>query len=311
MPKFLIVEDEANIRRQWRGLLESENHSCQEAEDIFETLEVLIKNQNDPEDFDLIILDHHLGSETGLDAIEAIEQKVGKGYCQYRVVVITGHSNRNLATEYVKLGSIGHLLKPVSPAQFWVTIEAALERRYIYIEQREDWEKAYEVLENLGILESVDKLRQVNVEVNEQYEILRATYEKLLEELEKSKGNEQEIGEAYRRAAISLNKSPGSIDSILPFIQPFQYKEAFWKDIENLFQSDRLGFYILQTYLKRIADNPKSLPIKLIAGTDNYYEYRVGSAFRLYYRKDGNVISLERFGHKKLQEKIIKYLREN
>ena len=305
MAKFLIVEDEAHIRRLWRQFLESENHLCQEAEDVSEALEVIKISQYEQEPFDLILLDHTLYDELGLDVIEGVEEK---DYWQDRFVIITGNSDRSLATGYAKLGCIGHLLKPVSQAQFWITIEAALERRYIYVEQKQDWEKAYEILEDLGILESVEKLKQVNNVINQQYEILKATYEKLLQDLEKSKGNEQAIGEAYQIAAETLNKSPGSIDSIIPFLKHFQYTKVFWEDVESLFNSDRLGFYLLQTYLKRIANNPTNLPTKLIAGTYKCYEYRVGSAFRLYYQKNADVILLERFGHKKLQEKIIKYL---
>jgi len=307
MAKFLIVEDEAYIRSQWRQYLESGHHLCQEAEDVQEALDAVKISQNEQEPFDLILLDHDLGDEYGLDVIQDTQGISETDYWQHRFIVITAYPNPDLARQYAKHGCIGHLIKPVSQAQFWATIEAALERRDIY-EQQQDWEKAYAVLEDLGLIESLGKLQEENKAINEQYEILRAIHEKLLQDLESLKGNEKEIGEAYERAERTLNISPGSIESIRPFLQPFRCTDAFWKDVEDLFKSNRLGFYLLQTYLKRIADNSTNLPTKAIKETNKFYEYRVGRSFRLYYRKIDSGISMERFGDKKVQPEIIQYL---
>jgi len=87
---------------------------------------------------------------------------------------------------------------------------------------------------------------------------------------------------------------------------------SFWSDIENVFHYERLHFFILQTYLNKIRKNPFAYRIKhLIGGATGHYEYRVGKSYRLYFRREGDLIILERFGHKNLQSKIVNYLSSN
>ncbi|MCM0593778.1 MAG: response regulator [Gloeotrichia echinulata CP02] len=308
MSHFLIVEDEDFIRREWKRLLNKENHTYIEAADVDQGIKAIEQSEREGEPFDLILLDHKLGDETGVDLLEYLDFD----YCQHRIVVITGNGSVSLAKEYAKVGAIGHLIKPVSEVQFQITITSVLERRAIYVDEKENWQSAYKLLEDIGLLDSIERLKADSAKVAEEYEHLKLIYEQLIADLEKAGGRESEIAQAYLKATDTLNSSPGGIDSILPFLEEFMITASFWSDIENVFSFDRLHFFILQSYLKRIRENPYYYRIKhLIGGATGHYEYRIGKSYRLYFRREGDVIILERFGHKNIQSKIINYLSSN
>lgn len=150
MCHFLIADDEPNIRRDFRLLLESKSHTCVEASDIVEIRDAVeISESENGEPFDLILLDYDFGDGTnGLQAME----KLSFIYCEHRVVVLTAARDFKLPSEFARLGAIGHLLKPVPEDQFWVTIDSALTRREQFIDKKEDWEAALELLHRNGYL---------------------------------------------------------------------------------------------------------------------------------------------------------------
>lgn len=311
MAHFLIADDEPNVRKSIRLRLEAddtENHTYEEAGDLLSILKAVKSSEEseDKEPFDLILLDHDLSGPTGLDVIEKITRLIGDSYCEHRIVVITGSHERQLASAYAEQGAIGHLNKPVDETQFWSTIDAALRRRELYVNKKLDWESALEVLDNLGILEGIESLKGVS----QQYEALQEIHNNLLRDLQTAGQRDKQIAQAYQQASEALNQSPGSFESIYSFLREFGYTFRLVKDIEDIFATNRLQFIALQSYLKRISDNPKAYRIKhLIPGATGHYEYRVGRNFRLYFRYSGdNKIILERFGHKNVQAKIINFL---
>jgi len=310
MRHFLIADDNHQVRRSFRGLLESQHHKCEEAKDIPEILRLVHKSQSNTEDandFDLILMDFDFGDGTnGIQAINYLAKKFGGEYCEHRVIVITGATDRELPAEFARLGAIGHLIKPVNETQFWASIDSALTRRELYVEKREDWESAVKLLDNLGVLEGIEELNTYAQE----YENLKTIHEQLLSDLQQAGGRDSQIASSYQYATEALNASPGNFQTIYSFLKSFGFTQKLISDAEDIFHSDRLQFVILQCYLQRIAASPQSYQIKHLApGATNHYEYRVGRNFRLYFRKavEGRII-LERFGHKKIQPKIISYL---
>lgn len=308
MAYILIVDDEPLIRKTWVNYLRSLGHQYQEAGDVDSALTAIENSEKTGDIFDLILLDHDLGDEKGLDLIQDIDPE---SY-QYKIIIITGHAHTSIAKDYAKAGAVGHLIKPVSEAQFHNTIESALERQALYLDQREDWQHACELLESMGILESVESLKNDSQRLTEQYEALRQIHESLLDDIRKAGAKEQAIAEAYQKASEALNATPGGIEEIVPLLKAFKITSSLWDDLKYTFSSDRLHFFILQHYLKRIAENPLEYRIKhLTGGANGHYEYRIGRSYRLYFRKDGNTIILERFGHKNIQDKIVGFLGGN
>ncbi len=313
MCNFLIVDDESFIREYFRSLLEARGHICEEASNQYEAIRKIKKGiQGQGTAFDLILLDHHLdGGQLGIDILR--HPDVGLAFAKDRVIVITGDQDEALAEEYAEWGAIGHLLKPLpSESQFWVTIKAALSRLK-RIEQQQDWEEAYTLLEELGLLESIDQLREDVRHYSEQYIALKQIHEQLLSDLKHAGGQAADIEKGYEIATKSLNDTlVFSIQSIIPFLHFFKFTNHFWKDVEDLFNKDRLHFFILQSYLKRIHEHPEAQHSRDLSG--HHYEYRIGRSYRLYFRPandDHKTLVLERFGHKNRQDEIISFLQSH
>lgn len=310
MAHFLIADDEAGIRRNFRLLLESKGHTCIEASDRPGTIKAArasISGTSEP--FDLILLDYSFGDgTTGLDVME----KLGLDYCDHRVIVLTGSRQQGLSSEFTRLGAINYLLKPISSDQFWVTIESALTRRELFVNKREDWEAALDLLDRVGVLEGIETYNTVNQQLASQLESLKVINNELQAELRQAGQREEAVARAYEKASEALSTVPGNINIIAGSLQSFSFTEPFLSDIERLFDKDRLQFYVLASYLKRIEMHP-DYPYRVLAGrAADHAEYRVGRSYRLYFRRDdAGEIVLERFGHKTVQERIIDYLSQS
>lgn len=306
MAHFLIADDEPGIRRDFCLMLESRAHTCVEASDRIEVSEAVQSSESEVEEpFDLILLDYDFGDgTTGLQVME----KLGIDYCEHRVIVLTGCRNFKLPTEFARLGAIAHLLKPVPEDQFWVTIESALTRRELYINRKEDWESALATLHKYGILEGLETYDAANKQLVSQLASLKAINEQLQQELKQAGKREEEIAKAYEKASDALCTIPGDINVICDSLHSFEVTKPFLSDIEALFEKDRLHFYVLVSYLKRI-EGYSDYPYRVLTPrASGHAEYRVGRSYRLYFRRNNNKIILERFGHKHMQEKIIEYL---
>lgn len=310
MAHFLIADDEPKVRAALVALLKPQGHTYEEAGDIMGIIEAAEASELEGgEPFDLILLDYNFSEATGLDAIEGLNQIMGSDYCEHRIVVVTGCQQRELPGEFAALGAIGHLNKPLNEVQFWSTVDAALTRRELYVEKKNDWESALELLNNLGIIEGIESLKAVS----EQYAALDAIHQNLLNDLQAAGHKEQQIALAYTKATQALNNSPGAFESIFTFLQDFGYTRPFLEDVKQIFRSDRLHFVVLQSYLQRISLNPEAYMTKsLHPSAPGHYEYRVGRSFRLYFRRaTAGKIVLERFGNKTVQPKILSYLGES
>ena len=86
----LIVDDEKNIRRTLRMVLESEGHTVHEAGSIAEADGILAR-----ETVDVILLDVKLGDDNGLDLLRSLKARgdeVTRATADIPVVMISGHA---------------------------------------------------------------------------------------------------------------------------------------------------------------------------------------------------------------------------
>jgi two-component system nitrogen regulation response regulator NtrX len=119
----LIVDDEKNIRRTVRMVLEGEGFNVEEASSGEEALARL------PDiGADVILLDVQLPGISGLDAIERIA-KLKSTEPQPTVIIISGHATLADAVRAVKAGAYEILEKPLDRERLMVTLRNALERR--------------------------------------------------------------------------------------------------------------------------------------------------------------------------------------
>src|SRR3954466_13001509 len=126
MPSTIfVVDDEKNIRRTVRMVLEGEGFAVEEASSGEEALARL------PEvGADVMLLDVQLPGISGLDTIERIAKLAAKTpETLPTVIMISGHATLADAVRAVKLGAYDLLEKPLDRERMLVTVRNALERR--------------------------------------------------------------------------------------------------------------------------------------------------------------------------------------
>ncbi|MCC5813135.1 MAG: sigma-54-dependent Fis family transcriptional regulator, partial [Leptospira sp.] len=118
--KIFICDDEKEIRKSLRAILEDEDY---EVED-FATGKALLKSLSKDRP-DLILLDVWIGKEDGLTLIDDCR----KMYPTIPVVMISGHGTIELAVNATKKGAVDFLEKPLSIEKVLTTIQQVTKKK--------------------------------------------------------------------------------------------------------------------------------------------------------------------------------------
>jgi DNA-binding NtrC family response regulator len=158
---ILIVDDEKNIRRTLRMVLEGEGHVVHEAGSIAEAEGLLGR-----ESIDVILLDVKLGDDNGLDLLRALKTRGDEGLASNTadipVVMISGHATIEDAVSATRLGAFDFMEKPLDRNRVMVTVRNALERRRMWREVhdlRRAVDARWELLGNTAVMH--DLRRQI------------------------------------------------------------------------------------------------------------------------------------------------------
>ncbi|MEJ2538427.1 MAG: sigma-54 dependent transcriptional regulator [Gemmatimonadota bacterium] len=116
--QLLIVDDEGNIRRALRALLEAEGHQVDTAASAEEALEQI--RQRPP---DVVLLDLALPGRSGLEALPDIRELAPATV----VVMMSGQASLADAVEATRLGAFHFIEKPLSPEAVLLTVKGAEE----------------------------------------------------------------------------------------------------------------------------------------------------------------------------------------
>ncbi len=125
--RILVVDDEAEIRRSVRMILEYEGYDVQEASSGPEGIAIV---EREPPD--LVFLDIKM---SGMDGLEAL-QKIRQSNESLPVVIISGHATVSTAVEATKLGAFDFIEKPLASERVLVTIRNALDQTRLQNENR-------------------------------------------------------------------------------------------------------------------------------------------------------------------------------
>jgi two-component system nitrogen regulation response regulator NtrX len=117
--RILVVDDEKNIRRTLRMVLEGPGYEVLEADCAEEALRRL-----DAEDIDLLVLDVRLPEMSGIEALDRIRKNPGLEAMP--VIMISGHASLAEAVCSVQLGATDFLEKPLDRDRVLVSVENAL-----------------------------------------------------------------------------------------------------------------------------------------------------------------------------------------
>lgn len=165
MPKILVIEDEAAIRRVLVKILSEENDTYQveEAEDGAEGLE---KIKND--DFDLIFCDIKMPKMDGVDVLEATK----KIKPEIPIVMISGHGDLDTAVNTMRLGAFDYISKPPDLNRLLNTVRIALDTKVLVVENKMLKKKVSKNYEMIGesaaishIKDMIEKVAQTDARV--------------------------------------------------------------------------------------------------------------------------------------------------
>lgn len=139
--KILVVDDEENIRKSLKMILEYEGWQFLEAADGEEALDIVQETVG----LDLVLLDVKL---PGMDGIEVLAEIKKRPYSP-EVIMISGHGTITTAVEATKLGAYDFLEKPLQRERVLLSIRNAFNQNKLLrecIDLRKKAEKRYELI---------------------------------------------------------------------------------------------------------------------------------------------------------------------
>ena len=154
MPKILIIEDEAAIRRVLVKILAEENDTYQvfEAEDGLQGTEMIKK-----EDYDLILCDIKMPKMDGVEVLEA----VNKIKPEIPMVMISGHGDLETAVNTMRLGAFDYISKPPDLNRLLNTVRNALDRKELVVENKRLKKKVSKKYEMIGQSDAIAHIKDM------------------------------------------------------------------------------------------------------------------------------------------------------
>ncbi|WP_299395578.1 sigma-54 dependent transcriptional regulator [uncultured Gelidibacter sp.] len=154
MPKILVIEDEASIRRVLVKILSEENDSYQveEAEDGLAGIEK-IKN----EDYDLVLCDIKMPKMDGVEVLEAVK----KIKPETTIVMISGHGDLDTAVNTMRLGAFDYISKPPDLNRLLNTVRIALDRKELVVENKMLKKKVGKNYEMIGESKAISHIKDM------------------------------------------------------------------------------------------------------------------------------------------------------
>jgi two-component system, NtrC family, nitrogen regulation response regulator NtrX len=147
MASILIVDDEPNIRRMLRGLLEGEGYTVSEAEDGGAGVERAVT-----EDPDVVLVDLAMPRMDGLTALQRLSERKPRT----PVVMMSGRATLQDAVAATRLGAFQFLEKPLTPEVVVSTVNGAVELR----RARDRAEPPTTTADIVGVSVGMERVRQ-------------------------------------------------------------------------------------------------------------------------------------------------------
>ncbi len=150
--RILVIDDEENIRKSLRMILEYEGYEFFEAATGEDGLEMLRQTVA----VDLVLLDIKMPGKDGLEVLAEIKQK---SYSP-EIIMISGQGTIQAAVEATKLGAFDFLEKPLHRERVLLSIRNALKQNSLtreYQDLKKRAEKHYEIVGNHPLMKSLWK----------------------------------------------------------------------------------------------------------------------------------------------------------
>jgi DNA-binding NtrC family response regulator len=154
MPKILIIEDEAAIRRVLTKILseESDTYIVEDAEDGISGFEK-IKNT----DYDLVLCDIKMPKMDGVELLEAVK----KIKPEIPMVMISGHGDMETAIQTMRLGAFDYISKPPDLNRLLNTVRNALDKKQLVVENKILKKKVSKHYEMIGESDAINHIKEI------------------------------------------------------------------------------------------------------------------------------------------------------
>jgi DNA-binding NtrC family response regulator len=154
MPKILVIEDEAAIRRVLVKILSEENdaYEVDEAEDGLIGIEKIKK-----EDFDLILCDIKMPKMDGVEVLEAVK----KIKPEIPIVMISGHGDLDTAVNTMRLGAFDYISKPPDLNRLLNTVRIALNSKELVVENKMLKKKVSKNFQMIGESDAISQIKNM------------------------------------------------------------------------------------------------------------------------------------------------------
>ena len=154
MPRILIIEDEAAIRRVLVKILSEENDTYQleEAEDGLVGIEKIRKD-----DYDLVLCDIKMPKMDGVEVLEAVK----KIKPEIPMVMISGHGDLDTAVNTMRLGAFDYISKPPDLNRLLNTVRIALDRKELVVENKMLKKKVSKNYEMIGNSDGIARIKDM------------------------------------------------------------------------------------------------------------------------------------------------------
>jgi DNA-binding NtrC family response regulator len=151
MPKLLVVEDEAAIRRVLVKILaeQDEKNVVEEAENG----KVAIAKFKES-DYDLVLCDIKM---PGVDGIEVLDFMM-KEKPETAVIMISGHGDLDTAVDCIKKGAFDYISKPPDLNRLLQTVKLGLERKDLVVENKTLKRKVAKRFQMVGSSKALDAI---------------------------------------------------------------------------------------------------------------------------------------------------------
>ena len=124
---ILIVDDEPGIRLMLREILRDTGHQVTAVASGKDALAQLTQTE-----FDLALIDLHLGDMNGLSVLQALKAQ----YPDTVVIILTGYASLETAVEALRNGAHNYLFKPCKTVEIRESVSRALSKRQTLLYQR-------------------------------------------------------------------------------------------------------------------------------------------------------------------------------
>ncbi|NRT16907.1 DNA-binding NtrC family response regulator [Flavobacterium sp. 28A] len=152
MPKILIIEDEAAIRRVLTKILSEENdtYEVEDAEDGVIGFEKIKNN-----DYDLVLCDIKMPKMDGVELLEEVK----KIKPEIPMVMISGHGDMETAINTMRMGAFDYISKPPDLNRLLNTVRNALDKKQLVVENKILKKKVSKNYEMVGESEAINLIK--------------------------------------------------------------------------------------------------------------------------------------------------------